>query len=91
MGQRGMSHLKFCGILWLVAQPAHRQPIGYSRKFQAQFLQTGTNFFVQRCTQMCRFLSQEVRETRAIFVALAVRIRPLHPRDFSLAKFKFVY
>ena len=29
------------------------------------------------CTQMCRFLSQEVRENRGHFIALTARVSPL--------------
>ena len=33
------------------AQPAHRQPIGHSQKFQGIFSQPGTSLFVQRCSR----------------------------------------
>ena len=44
--------LKFRGIVQPAPQPAHRQPMGHSRKFQAQFLQPGTNLFVHCCISL---------------------------------------
>ena len=34
-------------------------------------------------TQMCRFLSQEVRENRGYFIALPTRDHPRRPREFD--------
>ena len=44
------SVLKLCATVLPAARPAHRLPIGQSRKIQAQFLQPGTSLIVQLCT-----------------------------------------